>query len=721
MPQAPAPLDAVFRPRSIAVVGASRDPRSVGRQIFDNLLAGGFTGPVYPVNRTAREVGSVRAYASILDVPDPVDLAIIVVPAAHALQAVDECGRKGVKGLVIITAGFREIGGEGVERERQLAELLAKHGMRAIGPNCMGITNSHPDVRMNATFSPAKVKHGKIAFVSQSGALGMAILDQANDLNLGLSCFVSLGNKTNVSTNDLLVEWADDPEVQLILLYLENFGNPRRFVELARQIAPRKPIIAVKSGRTAAGAKAAGSHTGALAESDAAAEALFEQCGVLRAQTIQELFDYARVFARVKPPKGRRVAIVTNSGGPGIMATDALLAQGLELAALTDATKAALRAKLLPEASVANPVDVIAGGGPESFRVALGAVASDPNVDSILVIYTPPVFIDEAAVVRAILEPDKGGKPLLACVLGKESGGEAFHRLTEADVPTFVFPEPAVRALAALTHWSERMRLPRGELPAFPDARRAEARRIVERAVQEGQDWLDPTAAFALLDCYRIPIARSRVVTTPEDAAKFARELGRLVAMKAVAPGLVHKTEAGGVKLNVAPPDAARAFDAMRDAVASHGYALHGALVQEMIPPGRELLLGMSADPKFGPLLAFGLGGVHVEVLKDVVFRLAPLTDEEAKRMVRAIRGWPLLEGYRGAPPADVPAVEDALLRLAALVTDLPEIREIEMNPLIVGAPGEGAKAPDARVRLWPRGEAPKAAGVVREIRPRHA
>src|SRR5581483_10265352 len=480
MPGEPAPLDPIFRPRSIAVIGASRQVGSVGRSIFDNLLAGGFQGPVYPVNRTAREVGSVRAYPSVLDVPDPVDLAIVVVPAAHALEAVDECGRKGVKGLVIITAGFREVGGEGTRREEELKALLARHGMRAIGPNCMGVVNAHPDVRMNATFSPAQARHGRIAFVSQSGALGMAILDQAADLHLGLSYFVSLGNKTNVSTNDLLVQWEDDPDVGLILLYLENFGNPRRFVDLARRIAPRKPIVAVKSGRTAAGARAAGSHTGALAERDAAAEALFEQCGVVRAQTIQELFDYARVFSRGPAPRGRRVAIVTNSGGPGIMATDALLAQGLQLADLSEATKAELRAKLLPEATVANPVDVIAGGGPESFRVAVGAALADPNVDSVVVIYTPPVFIDEAAVVRAIVEPPRHGKPLVACVLGKESGGTAFHRLSEAEVPTFVFPEPAVRALAARTLWAERQARPQGEVPAFADARRDEARRIVE-------------------------------------------------------------------------------------------------------------------------------------------------------------------------------------------------------------------------------------------------
>ena len=704
------PLDAVFRPRSIAVVGASREPKSVGRQVFDNLLAGGFQGPVFPIHPKAEHIGGVRAYRTVLDVPDPVDLAVLVVPASVALQAVDECGRKGVKGLVVITAGFRETGEEGAKREEALRALLEKYSMRAIGPNCMGVINAHPDVRMNATFSPASQKPGRIAFVSQSGALGMAILDQTSDLGLGLSYFVSLGNKVNVSTNDLLVEWADDPDVECILLYLENFGNPRRFVELARAIAPRKPIIAVKSGRTSLGARAARSHTGALAEADAATEALFEQCGVVRAQTIQELFDHARVFSRAQPPAGRRVAIVTNSGGPGIMATDALLARGLQLADLSEATKAALRTKLLPEASVENPVDVIAGGGPESFRVAVEAVLKDPSVDSVLVIYTPPVFMDDEAVVKAILAPDRHGKPLIACVLGKESGGKAFHLLTEANVPTFVFPESAVRSLAAHVAYGERRRRAEGKVPAFPDADREGAGRIVQAALRRGDEWLPAQDAADLLRCYGLPVARSGVAATPQEAQALAAKLGGRVALKAIAPGLVHKSEAGGVMLNV--EDAAAAFAEMKRRVP----AMTGALVQEMAPKGREVILGMSADPKFGPLLMFGLGGVYVEVLKDVAFRLAPLTDEDARRMVRAIRGWPLLEGVRGEARSDVPAVEDALLRLSALVTDLHEVAEVDVNPLLVGPEGRGAMAADARVRLWPEGAAPRAPGVVPEL-----
>lgn len=705
----------LFHPRSVAVIGASRDPRGVGHQIFRNLIAGGFQGPAYPVNRTAREVASVRAYPTVLDVPDEVDLAIVVVPAPAVLGTVEECGRKGVKGLVIITAGFRETGPEGALREAQLADLLTKHGMRAIGPNCMGILNTSPDVRLNATFSPAtNVKHGRTAFVSQSGALGMAILDQAADLGLGLSYFASLGNKTNVSTNDLLAAWADDPDVDLILLYLENFGNPAKFIQLAREITPRKPIIAVKSGRTAAGARAAGSHTGALAEGDAVIEALFEQCGVIRAQSIQELFEHARVFSRAPLPRGRRVGIVTNSGGPAIMATDALLANGLQLAELGRDTTARLRAALLPEASVANPVDVIAGGGAPHIRAAVEAVAADDGVDSLIVIYTPPVFVDDVAVSRAILDAERHGKPLLACVLGKDSGGSAFRLLTEAGLPTYVFPESAVRALAALVQHAERQQRPAGRIVPTPGARESEAASILQAAQAAGREWLDPADAMRLLECYGIPTARALRASSPEEAAGAARAIGGPIVLKAIAPGLVHKSDAGGVDLDV--KDAAASYERMRAALGARGIRMEGALVQARASGGHEVLLGMTADAKFGALLAFGLGGIFVEVLKDIVFRLAPLTDEDAKRMVRAVRAWPLLDGARGTSKADVPAIEAALLRLSALVTDHPSIRELEVNPLIVGPLGSGARAVDARVRVWPGGVAPRAPTVTRDL-----
>lgn len=700
-------LDPVFRPRSVAVIGAGRERGGIGRQILDNLLASGFTGPVYPVHPAARAVGGIRAYPRVRDLPEAVDLAVIAVPAEKVPGLVEECGEAGVKGLVIISAGFREAGPAGAAREERLRAALDKWGLPAIGPNCMGILNTHPDVRLNATFSPARVRQGKVAFVSQSGALGLAILEQADRLGLGLSYFVSLGNKTDTSTNDLLEAWEDDPDVGLVLLYLENFGNPRRFVELARRVGRRKPIVAVKSGRTVAGARAARSHTGALAERDAATEALFEQCGVLRARTIGELFDYAQAFAHAPGPAGDRIAIITNSGGPGIMATDALMEHGLRLAELSAETTARLRAVLSPDASVANPIDVIAGGGPKDFEVATREALADPGVDALLVIYTPPVFVDQEAVVEAILRAPRHGKPVLACVLGRGEEDPTHARLTGAGIPTYVYPESAVRALAALRAHARRQAQDAGALRSFPVDVEA-ARDLLRRAAKEPDGWLPAADALRLVGLYGIPLAESLVATSAAEALAAARSLGREVALKADAEGLVHKTDAGGVRLRVPPERAGEAYDGMARALAGKGLAMRAALVQPMLE-GTEVILGMSADPKFGPLLAFGLGGIHAEILKDVAFRLAPLTDADARRMVRSIRAWPLLEGARGAPPADVAALEDALLRLSQLAMDLPEVAEIEMNPVFARARGQGIRAVDARVRVWPEGAPPKA------------
>lgn len=708
-------LRAVFAPRGVAVVGVSRDPRNLGRQVYENLKRGGYQGALHAVSRSLTELDGKPVFASVRDAPDPVDLAVVAVPAAAVASVVADCRARGVRSLVIISAGFRETGPEGAQREAELRDTLRANGMRAIGPNCMGVLNTHPDVRMNATFSSADVPHGRIAFVSQSGALGLALLARAETLDLGLSYFASLGNKTDVSTNDLLVLWEDDPDVEVILLYLENFGNPRRFLELARRIAAKKPIVAVKSGRTAAGARAAGSHTGALAEPDQAAEALFEQCNIVRARTVQELFDYATVFARARPPAGARVAIVTNSGGPGIMATDALREHGLDLATLSDETKAALRKVLSHDASVQNPVDVIAGASPEAIGQALRIVEADPGVDSVLMIYTPPILEDEPRVVQAIADAHAEKGTLVACVLGREAGSVAFHELARRGIAAYGDPEAAVRALAALTRRELRARRPPGVVPRL-DADREAARRVVLRAVEQRREWLEPAEVETLLRAYGFRSPRSALAATPQEAEAAARSIGGPVALKAVSAGLLHKSDVGGVRLDVQPDDAARASAEMLTRVVAKGYQPKGVLVQEMARGVAEVILGISADPKFGPLLMFGAGGIFVEVLKDVSFRLAPLTDEDARRMVRGIRAFPLLEGVRGRPPADVAAVEDALLRLSALATHLPEVREMDVNPLVVGERGQGAVAVDARVRLWPGGEVPRAPAVPADI-----
>jgi acetyl coenzyme A synthetase (ADP forming)-like protein len=712
-------LDAIFRPKSVAVIGASRKEGSVGRTIMRNIIAEDFAGTVYPVNPQATSVFGVRAFPSVLEIPDPVDLAVVVVPAERVLPVVDECGRKGVKALVIISAGFREIGGEGARREQSLKELLLRYRMRAVGPNCMGLWNSDPAVRLNVTFSPAKMRAGDIAFVSQSGALGMAILDIAEELGIGLSYFVSLGNKVNISGNDLLMAWEDDPRVRLILMYLENFGNPRRFVELSRRIVPRKPVIVVKSGRTGAGARAARSHTGALAEQDVLTEALFEQCGVIRAQTIEELFEYARLFTRAPPPRGNRVAIVTNSGGPGILAVDALSAAQMTVAPLQQQTTDHLKQVLPGIASTANPVDMTAGAGPTEYEHALRAVLRDPNVDAAIVIFTPPAFVQEEAVAKAILKAKDPTKPLLACVLKSRRESIAYRILNDAGLPTYTFPESAVRALAGLRAYAGWQMRELGQVPDFPDIRTQKTEEFINEALANGQEWLSPEKALAMVREAGIRCPRSVFAATEDEALRAFVSIGPPAVMKASAKGLIHRADVNGVHLNLqTPEEAVQSFRRIQRSVTDRGFEFEGVIVQEQITGAREVIVGANVDPLFGPLLIFGLGGKYVEVLRDVVFRLAPLTDRDAERMVRAIRGYPILEGVRGEPRSDIPALEEALLRISALVTRLPQIAEIEINPLVALVEGKGAIALDARVRLWPHGQPPRAHAVLPEITP---
>lgn len=701
-------LAPILAPRSIAVIGASRTPGSIGRQVLENLLDADYQGIVHPVNPNARSVSGVRAYESIGAIPDPVDLAVIVVPAEHVLDVAEACGQAGVLGLVVISAGFREVGPEGAEREQALDAIADRYGMRVVGPNCMGVLNTAADVRMNATFSRSGVTEGGLAFVSQSGALGIAILEMAEDLSLGLSHFVSLGNRIDVSSNDLLAAWETDDRVEQILLYLEHFGNPRNFIDVARRVSPSKPILAVKSGRSTAGARAAASHTGALAEQDVLTEALFEQCGVIRADTIEEVFAYARLFARAPPPPGRKVAILTNSGGPGIMAVDAMSQHGLKLAELSEATQERLAKHAPSIASVGNPVDITGSGDATAYRECLQALLEDDAVDDVLVIYTPPTVLQDEEVVEALTEPDPGQTPVVFCVLGRGRGQTAFDRLTQAGRPTYTFPESAIKAMGAYADYVDRRDRPQGAVPELPDVDPARAEQAVQASLGE-DGWLAPDEVHDLLDAYGIETPEQARAESPEEAVEAVEAIGAPCVLKAIAPGLVHKSDVGGLEADVDANGAAEAYQRIAERVAGAGHDLDGVLVQRQVPEGREVILGMSADRRFGPLIAFGLGGVHVEVLKDVVFRLAPLTDAEAARMVRAIRGYPILEGVRGEAPADVDAIEAMLLRLSQLVRDRPEIQEMDLNPVIVGDEGEGAVCVDARVRLWPDGEPERA------------
>lgn len=697
-----ASLDCLLRPRRVAVIGASRTPNTIGHEIVANLVGYGFTGTVYPVNPKADAIHSLKTYPRIGAVPDPVDMAVITVPKQHVLQVAEECGEAGVRGLTVISAGFREVGGEGAELERRLMEVVRRHGMRMVGPNCMGVLNADPDVSMNATFAPSMPPFGHAAFVSQSGAMGLSVLDYAKEYGIGISQFVSMGNKPDVSGNDLLVQWADDPSVGVILMYVENFGNPRRFLDIARDLTRRKPIIVVKSGRSKVGARAAASHTGALAASDALVDAMLAQAGVMRAETVEELFDLAMAFSGRSLPRSRRTAVVTNSGGPGILAADALERHLVELPELAAQTVARLKPLFPEEASLRNPLDMIASATPPGYRAALAALLDDPGVDSALAIFVPPLGIKQADVAEAIatVAGDHPEKPVLAVLMGREGLPQGKAELHEVGVPAYIFPESAARALAALCRqreWSER---PIPATEEFPVDRET-ATRLVAEARAAGQSRLGETESLALLKAYGIPTALATLARTAEDAVALAAAAGGAVAMKIVSPEIVHKTDVGGVRVGVEGAAAVRS--AFEEIVASArravpGATIHGVLVQEMIRGGRETIAGVTRDPSFGALVMFGLGGIFVEVLRDVVFRVAPIHRRDAAEMIAGLRGVRLLDALRGSPAADRRAIEDVLLRLSRLAGDFPEISELDVNPLL--AFPERAVAVDARVLL---------------------
>ncbi len=697
------PLDPIFKPRSIAVIGASRKKGSIGWEILHNIVEYEFNGKVFPVNPHAEVIHSIKCFPSVLDIPDPVDLAIIVVPKEEVLRVVDECGQKGVRGLVVITAGFKETGPAGLEREQKLVEKIRQYGMRMIGPNCMGVINTDPTVRLNATFAPTRPLPGRIGFTSQSGALGAAILNMAERLGLGFSMFVSMGNKADVSGNDLLQYWEDDPHTDVILMYLESFGNPRKFTQLARRVTKKKPIIAVKAGRTAAGARAASSHTGALAGLDLATEALLEQCGVLRAHSIEDLFDLAMAFVYCPIPHGNRVAILTNAGGPAIMATDACVNFGLKIADLAPRTRAQLRARLPEECTVENPVDLIASADAATYRFALDLLLTDENVDAAIVIFVPPIMVTPHQIADAIADvTSHHEKPVLGVFMAPEDFFRQMHQRPSRTFPIYQFPESAARALSALVAYRERRDREEGQVRTF-DVEREIAKRIFATVRQEGRTELNSAEALTVLDAYGLPVCRFGFARTLKDALTAAREIGYPVVLKVLAHTLTHKSEIGGVIVDVrTDEELIRSFQTLMERVERHGLngVFQGVLVQEMIRGGREVILGIVQDPQFGPLIMFGLGGIYVEPLADVVFRIWPITDRDAREMIRSIRSFPILKGTRGEPPVDFTTLEEALMRLSQLAGDFPEIAELDVNPFLASPVPGASKAVDARIRL---------------------
>ena len=695
-------LDCILRPASIAVIGASRQKGTIGWQIVDNLLAHGFHGNVYPVNPHAPSIHSIRSYPSVADLPEVPELAVVVVPKGAVRGVVEECGDAGVGGVVVISAGFKEVGGSGIEEERALLEIVRGHGMRMVGPNCMGVLNTADETSMNATFAPTMPPPGSIAFMSQSGAMGVTILDYAAEYGIGISQFVSMGNKADVSGNDLLDYWGEDDRVSVMLLYLENFGNPRRFTRIAREVTRRKPVIAVKAGRSRAGARAASSHTGAMAAMDVATDALFAQCGVLRVDTVEELFDAAMAFGNAPMPAGPRVAIVTNAGGPGIIIADACEARGLEVAPLSRGAQERLREVLPEEASVANPVDMIASAGAEEYRAVLEIVLEDDEVDAVIAAFVPPLGIDSADIARAIRQVTEGAaKPAMAVLMGREGLPRGMAELHEARIPAYIFPESAARALAAMEKHRRWLDRPTGRVRTFEDVDAGRATRVLERAASEGRNLLPVPEAMELLETYGIPVAPYRTVEDADGAAGAAYELGFPVVLKAVAPGLSHKTEAGAVALDLEDEeDVRKAYREMERGAREwpDGAEMTGAVVQPMIAGGRETILGMTLEPNFGPLIMFGLGGIYVEALGDVTFRVQPVTDVDAREMTRSIRGAKLLEGVRGEPGVDFDRLTEVLQRVSQLVGDHPEIQELDVNPFLVFPEGDRCVAVDARV-----------------------
>jgi acetate---CoA ligase (ADP-forming) len=709
---ATASLHPFFQPRSVAVIGASRDPAKIGSKLLNALITSNFKGSIYPVNRHASQLHGLRAYSSMRDVPNPVDVAIIAIPSDAVLGVIDECANRQVRGLIVITAGFAEVNANGRELQKRLVQRVREHGMRMVGPNCFGLINADPAIRLNATFSTNFPPFGRVAISSQSGALGLAILAAARRLHFGISTFVSVGNKADVSVNDLLQYWEEDSNTEVILLYVESFGNPRRFARIARRVARRKPIVAVKAGRTPSGSRAAGSHTAALAERDVAIDALFHQAGVIRAETLDELFALATGLSSQPLPVGRRVAMVTNSGGPAILCADACEAGGLVVPPLSEQTKTCLAAFLPSAAALNNPVDLIASATSDQYRQAIEALLRADEVDALIVLYTSVTTSDNSTIAGGIVAGVMAGratgvnrKPVFVCWMAEDDHNRTFATDHET-IPAYPYPETPATVLSKATSYVQWRTEPIGMIADFDNLQIPLARGICEKAVaQRGSDWLTTEETRAVLTAMQLPILPGGVARTANEAAKLAAHIGFPVAVKLASHRLVHKTEIGGVRLNLNSETSVReAFGAIRERLArDHNLdAMEGVLVQPMLSGGVEVMIGMTQDPLFGPLLAFGLGGIHVEILGDVRFRITPLTDHDAAAMIREIKGYRLLEGYRGHPAADIKAIEDTLLRVSRLVEEVHAITELDLNPVLALPPGNGCRIVDARIRVGP-------------------
>ncbi len=711
-------LESIFSPESVAVVGASTTPGKVGHDIFANILRGGFSGTLFPVNPGARSVLSVKAYPSVSAIQDPVDLAIVILPPPLALKAVEDAVEKGVNGIVIVSAGFREVGAEGRRIEDRIVSICRERGVRVVGPNCLGVINPQPEVRLNASFSARMPKPGNISFISQSGALCTAVLDFAADRDFGFSKFISIGNKADVDELDLLQYLHEDPHTEVIILYLEELRRGPEFIEAVKEITSgfrRTPVLVIKSGRTAAGAQAAASHTGALAGSEAVYDAIFQQAGIIRAETIDELFDFANAFAyktesalgktRRKVPTGNRVAIVTNAGGPGIVATDMTVSAGLQLARFAPETVEALASHLPKTANLNNPVDVIGDASQDRYESALQAVIADEGVDGALVILTPQSMTNARGTAEAVVRTARTThKPILCCFMGIVDVSPGVKYLQSHGYPVFRFPENAAKAFGALYRhfrWLSRRHLEQYRFEHDAET----AAEVIREALAAGKTYLGELEGNRILEAYGFPVLPTRLATDASEAVKIADEIGYPVVMKIVSADIVHKSDAGGVVVGIETGEQVRESFAgivSRAREYKSDAAIDGVLVQKMARPGNEVILGMNRYPVFGPLLMFGYGGIFVEVFKDVSFRLAPIGRNEARRMVRQIKGFKLLDGFRGKPKSDISTLEQAMVRLSDMAVAHPEIKELDINPMLAHPEGEGATVADCRIILEP-------------------
>jgi acetate---CoA ligase (ADP-forming) len=699
----PLSLDNIFRPKSIAIVGASTKEGTIGYVILNNLLRYNYRGKLFPINPKADMIGNLKCYKSVLDIPEEVDLAIIVVSRDFVKPSLEECGQKGIKGIVTITAGFKEIGGEGIAKENELMEIVRRYGMRMVGPNCYGMVNTDQAYSLNGTFSKLNPLRGKVAFLSQSGALGEVVLDYTNRLNLGISMFVSIGNKADISDIDVLKYWQDDPNTQVILIYMENIENASELIRISKEISKKKPMVAVKAGRTESGARAISSHTGVLAGGDVGTGAFLDKCGILRAASIDEMFDMAMAFSNQSLPKGDRIAVITNAGGPGILATDAIESLELKMARFEKNTIEYLRANLLPMAAVNNPIDVIASGGPDAYAAATQAALLDPNVDGLIVVFVPPILVDHKAVINAVIdkvEKYANGKTVLSCLMGSPSGIAGTEDLIAHNIPVYAFPEGAARGMNAL--WQYRQLRERShDAPVPLSVNIKGTREIINSAKSAGHQIIMGPEAMAVLEAYGIGAASSVKIKSISELEVALAKLRFPIVMKIDDPSVVHKTDMGGVILNIATKEAAHeAFEAMRKRFGGEKGEVAGIMLQEMVKGGIETIIGLSRDPSVGALMMFGLGGVSVEIMKDVAFKVAPLTKTEAAEMIRSVKGYRLLSGFRGAPAANLKILEETILRLSQLTCDFPEIESFDVNPFIVKPDGEISAAVDARFVL---------------------